>query len=535
MASSDCEQSSNFLSPHPAQFERAIPFRESKGPLGPFKATKIWHDLIDHLKSKVELKRRRHKMKSVDSCFTGTDAVDVVLHFLLNDRDTFSADLSREKAVKVCQMLMQRKVFASAVDKPNIDKAFVFEDSSGKLYQFIGEHAVGELQAEAAEEDDENECNTTQNITRSSDKLRLSEHFEPEEEPNSQSTENPSGSVSPTASVENLPYLNVTPGRPVRTLTNEEVEDVWREVALTQLLTLVELTFLDGILSEDKYSLHQKLQDHLIISNAVARNWRLPLIPGLTDARPDPLLQSAVECIQHLPKGLNYLSEPVFRRRGMEAKLWAKDIIVKHYTSLEEMLLPQKYLELHMAILNLVLTDNLDTALSALQLYVILLPCHTREELYRLLRFMRSLAADSDMRLDSQVSNEVAILVLLTDHIFKHKLLASNVAQKLVQFMMNNVNNIFTVPKPIRKKVTVKLFQLKTGKPLLECESSYCDRVSKEEYVKQSKDCTEESLVNLMNTVLDDTNISLKEKKHRLKQFQKSYPQLYERNFDGML
>lgn len=68
---------------------------------GPFKATKIWHDLIDHLKSKVELKRRRHKMKSIDSCFTGTDAVDVVLHFLLNDRDTFSADLSREKAVKV--------------------------------------------------------------------------------------------------------------------------------------------------------------------------------------------------------------------------------------------------------------------------------------------------------------------------------------------------------------------------------------------------------------------------------------------------
>lgn len=70
---------------------------------------------------------------------------------------------------------------------------------------------------------------------------------------------------------------------------------------------------------------------------------------------------------------------------------------------------------------------------------------------------------------------------------------------------------------------------------LVHPESSYCDRVSKEEYVKQSKDCTEESLVNLMNTVLDDTNISLKEKKHRLKQFQKSYPQLYERNFDGML
>lgn len=68
---------------------------------GPFRATKIWNDLIEHLKSKVELKRRRYKMRHIESCFTGTDAVDVVLHFLLNDKEMFSSDLSREKAVKV--------------------------------------------------------------------------------------------------------------------------------------------------------------------------------------------------------------------------------------------------------------------------------------------------------------------------------------------------------------------------------------------------------------------------------------------------
>ena len=57
--------------------------------------------MIHHMKTKVELKRRRHKMRYYNDCFTGTDAVDVILHYLLSDRDTFSSDLSREKAVKV--------------------------------------------------------------------------------------------------------------------------------------------------------------------------------------------------------------------------------------------------------------------------------------------------------------------------------------------------------------------------------------------------------------------------------------------------
>ena len=66
-------------------------------------------------------------------------------------------------------------------------------------------------------------------------------------------------------------------------------------------------------------------------------------------------------------------------------------------------------------------------------------------------------------------------------------------------------------------------------------DSSFCRRVSMEEFERQSKTCTEESLINLINSILDDTKISLKEKKNKLKAFQKSYPDLYERNFDGLI
>ncbi|XP_013083468.2 DEP domain-containing protein 7-like [Biomphalaria glabrata] len=515
-------------SPQTGQFERSIPFRESKGPIGPFRATKIWNDLIEHFKSKVELKKRRYKMRQIENCFTGTDAVDVVLHFLLNDKDMFSTDLSREKAVKVCQMLMQRKVFQSATDRPDPEKPSVFEDSSSRLYHFIGEHAVDGDAVDGHEEDEED----VQNSTQASDILRFSgDSLEPDEEPDVPEFKKPFREIQNSKNSDVLQ----TPGKLNKVLESADVDDVWREVALTQLLTLVELTFLDGILSEDKRSRQQIQRDHLIISNLVARSWHLPLTPSALNTPSDPLLQTAVDCIEFLPKALNLLSEPVFRRRGIEAKLWAKDIIVKHFTSRSECLLPAKYLELHIAILNLVLAGNEENALSALQLYMILLPVAAREELYRLLKFMRSVAADTSIRLDPEESNEMVILGLLTNCIFQHKLLASNVVQKLVQFMMTNVDRMLTVPRQVRQKVAIRLYQMKTGKSMLDCEASFCNRVSAEEYKRQSKDCTELSLIELMNSVLDDTSISLKDKKHRLKQFQKSYPDLFERNFEGML
>ena len=66
-------------------------------------------------------------------------------------------------------------------------------------------------------------------------------------------------------------------------------------------------------------------------------------------------------------------------------------------------------------------------------------------------------------------------------------------------------------------------------------DATYCSRVSREEYARQSKDCTREALVAMMNDLLDDTKATLKEKKQRLKQFQKCYPTLYEEHFSGMV
>lgn len=69
--------------------------------VGPFRATQIWNEIVDHLKTNVEVKRRRYKMKTYDNSFSGAHAVDVVMTYLLSEKNTFSTDLSRDKAVKV--------------------------------------------------------------------------------------------------------------------------------------------------------------------------------------------------------------------------------------------------------------------------------------------------------------------------------------------------------------------------------------------------------------------------------------------------
>ena len=69
---------------------------------GPFRATELWKQLISVLQSRVEVKRRRVHRHSYEDCFTGADAVEVVLHQLLADRDNFTnKNINRDNAVKV--------------------------------------------------------------------------------------------------------------------------------------------------------------------------------------------------------------------------------------------------------------------------------------------------------------------------------------------------------------------------------------------------------------------------------------------------
>lgn len=66
-------------------------------------------------------------------------------------------------------------------------------------------------------------------------------------------------------------------------------------------------------------------------------------------------------------------------------------------------------------------------------------------------------------------------------------------------------------------------------------EESYCARLTHEEYSKQKAAATNEGLRNMIDAILDDTKIPLKEKKLRLKQFQKFHPQICAQYFPDIV
>ena len=99
----------------------------------PFKATKIWNDLIEHLKTNVEPRRRRWKFQHYENCFRGVDVVEI-LHAYVYSNPNLSKDPTRSQVRSLCQILLEKSVI-ECVTTTDPSKKDSFEDSN-KLYRF---------------------------------------------------------------------------------------------------------------------------------------------------------------------------------------------------------------------------------------------------------------------------------------------------------------------------------------------------------------------------------------------------------------
>lgn len=84
------------------------------------------------------MRRCRRHLRVHSGCFTGSDAVDAVLSYLMQNVVFCTSEVSRLKAARLCQALMEAKVFEPVGTKLfRRDKEVTFEDSSCSLYRFL--------------------------------------------------------------------------------------------------------------------------------------------------------------------------------------------------------------------------------------------------------------------------------------------------------------------------------------------------------------------------------------------------------------
>ena len=234
------------------------------------------------------------------------------------------------------------------------------------------------------------------------------------------------------------------------------------------MLTIVELSFLDGVLNVDKEQekcakkILKPLHNSGLVSSIVAKQWSLTCTASSV-SHSDPFMRAALECIANIPRGVSKFDTDFTKASDPSTKLQAYNMICEHYAMRHDSLFPDRFLDLNLAIMKHVLLDREDTALQAMQLNMILLPDRQKDELRRLLKFMLAAVEDNELVLDSQHGNESIVLTHFTDRVVKHKGLDWNMASILVTFLMHQVEQIFTVPEGFREKVNSRIHENKDG------------------------------------------------------------------------
>uniref|UniRef100_A0A8C7JJ85 Uncharacterized protein n=1 Tax=Oncorhynchus kisutch TaxID=8019 RepID=A0A8C7JJ85_ONCKI len=449
---------------------------------GPFHATQLWHNILQTLQIQVEVRR--------------SDAVDAVFSYLMHN--VFCAsEVSRLKAARLCQALMEAKVFEAVGTKLFLqDKEATFEDTGCSLYCF---QDCGSLPGSAikAGKDGDTENMAPEDLIMyflfSSFPFFVSLH----------------PSFPPPIVLSSL-FLPSLPS-PL-----SSVVEVWKQ---QMLLQTVELPVLDCILAtptrgaqpHPQAAALQLLQSHhqdLVISNTC-----------LAVSCPRPSTFPTADCLELFPDQLIVLAgehllqqgsttEGAERLAGQTKLLF--DTMAKHYGGQERSpLLTGRYLDIHTAILDLLDCGKVDDAFRAYQLclHLHLLRPAGRDELRRLLAFMATAAHPDACRLHKQTDNRALVSRTFLKAIVQNKELSRTQSERLLLFLMDNHTQLFKV-----------VF-------------TFCQQVSLQQYEDQCGAATLESLKQLIRDISLSKALSVKERRRLVKEFQKHHPIVFSSTF----
>ncbi|XP_009319616.1 PREDICTED: DEP domain-containing protein 4 [Pygoscelis adeliae] len=509
---------------------------DPRGPYcdGPFQATQLWNSIIHALHSQVEIKRRRQHLKTYKNCFTGSNAVDVVLSHLMQSMYLSCNDISRLKGVRVCQALMDHKVFEPVGAKLYLfrnEKETEFEDTNTSLYKFVN----SSLSPHLPRKNKDNESLSPEQICKQKTKRRSKTKCETTlsnplalEAADKKRVEELLQSINVHAS---LPP-KITVNEPTHRLSKRVIEDVWKQQTLLRLLQLIDVPLLEDVLVSSvktKPDCFGK-EDDLIISNTfldreVTCSLNLPEL--------DKWLYAAIECLEYFPDQFIVMVSqqlPQSTNKPSSLNTYKKilfDIIIKYYSQKKDSLLATQDLDIHSGIIELIEKGKTDQALEASQLYLKLLAPNIREELHRLLTFIAIASESEGYKLQKQFDNRSVVIKTCTKFILQNKTLSKPQAELLTQFLMDNHSELFKTPLTLLELTGRRLESLLEGQdPDIDSGFTFCQRVTTKEYEDQ-KQQTKQYLLALVQEIDNDPAIPLKQKKKLIKEFRKYHSLIY--------
>ncbi|XP_053448606.1 DEP domain-containing protein 1A isoform X2 [Nycticebus coucang] len=182
-------------------------------------------------------------------------------------------------------------------------------------------------------------------------------------------------------------------------------------------------------------------------------------------------------------------------------------------------------------------------AIDALQLCCLLLPPPNRRKLQLLMRMISRMSQNVDLPKLHDAMGTRSLMI----HTFSRCVLCCAeevdldelLAARLVSFLMDHHQEILQVPSYLQTAVEKHLDYLKKGHIKNPGDGqvtplpvySYCEQISAQEFDEQKVSTSQAAIAELLETIIKNKNLPLKEKRKKLKQFQKEYPLIYRKRF----
>ncbi|KAK5979277.1 hypothetical protein GCK32_000664 [Trichostrongylus colubriformis] len=186
-----------------------------------------------------------------------------------------------------------------------------------------------------------------------------------------------------------------------------------------------------------------------------------------------------------------------------------------------------------------------ESLLEALSLVLLSLPPSRRRKLHYLIRFMNKIAANHCLQLDELHSNREEVLRGLSKCIVSLQgspLVTAMQRAQLMTILLDYEKKVFTVPKvllseveeAIRERQREKVMpteQAVVKKPIAKTNDvQFCNSIRTREYEERNQRL-DQNLLELLDQICCDENLSVVEKRKRLRKFKKTYPVVYSQRF----
>uniref|UniRef100_A0A3Q0T2M1 DEP domain containing 1a n=1 Tax=Amphilophus citrinellus TaxID=61819 RepID=A0A3Q0T2M1_AMPCI len=477
---------------------------------GPYRATKLWNEVTRLFRAGMPLRKHRQNFRHYASCFTASAAVDW-LHQLLCNNSNFGPDVTRQQTVQLLKKFLKNHVIENVKGRWGTED---LEDNN-VLYRFPSTSPLKPIPCPAPASDSR--------AIKKRPSFKDKEGFFKFRSIRRQEKE-----TLVKQEGDNQPIEEQQKQR--RKLTMEDEQEIWRDVILTHLQRILGVPSLDEVLDQ------RYVNPQNIIHNMTKVNKHgVVTLDDKTNDLPDWVL-SAMKSLANWPKyNGTQQSYPGFERDVFKT-------VSDYFYSLPQPLLTYELYELFINILGVLQPQCERVAIEALQLCTLLLPPASRRKLQLLMRMASRISQNVDMpRLHPAIGTRTLMV-----HMFSGCVLGSAeecdldelLATRLVSFLMDHQQTILSVPEYLLGAINDHIQYLRTaqideGDPVCLPVPIYtfCHQISGTEFEQQKLESSQKAMEELLEILLTDQNISEKDRRKKLKQFQKQYPDIYRRRF----